>query len=100
MLRLMSMLITLIPMLAQIGCLVFDKADHYAAAFLVPLFLWIVEYVFEFISLLGSAVCLDKRWSHMAEKMMGGFLFFLIPLVLSLLMHLLHKRTRPLQAGA
>ncbi len=68
MLRLMSMLITLIPMLAQIGCLVFDKADHYAAAFLVPLFLWIGEYVFEFISLLGSAVCLDKRWSHMAEK--------------------------------
>ena len=100
MLRLMSMLITLIPMLAQIGCLVFDKADHYATAFLVPLFLWIGEYVFEFISLLGSAVCLDKRWSHMAEKMMGGFLFFLIPLVLSLLMHLLHKRTRPLQAGA
>ena len=94
----LSMLITLLPMLTQIAFLLFYKDERYDAAFFVPLFLWLGEYVFEFTSLLGSAVCLDKRWTGMAERMMSCFLFFLIPLVLSLILHLCAKKKVPERA--
>ena len=78
-----SMLITLFPMICQVGLILFLKFKKQLFAFVGGLFFWAGDLIFEFISLLGAAMCLDDKWGDMAMKMMGLLMLFLIPLGLS-----------------
>lgn len=84
-----SILITLSPMLSQLASYIFVKKRKEAFAFFAPLYFLIGDYVFEFISLIGSAMSLDREWTDIAMTMMKCLCLFGIPLVLSLISFIL-----------
>lgn len=80
-----SILITLSPMLTQIAILAFLKFKKQLFAFVVPLFVWAGDIMFEIISMLGATMCLDDEWLDISVTMLKCLALFIIPAVLSLI---------------
>ncbi len=96
-----SILITVLPMLAQIAVIAFLKFKKQLFAFVAPLALWFFDYCFEVVSLLGAAACLDDEWGEMALKMMGLLTIFIVLVVLSLIAFIVDiKQTRKKKLAA
>lgn len=89
-----SILITLSPMLAQIAVLAFIKFKKQLFAFLIPLFVWGGDIMFEIISMLGATMCLDDDWMDISVTMLKCLVLFIIPLVLSLILFLLSLKKK------
>ena len=80
-----SLLITFSPLLVQMGLILFLKVRKQLAAFIIPSMFLVGNMFFEFFSWMGSAMCLDDRWTEMAEIMMASLLLFGVPLILALI---------------
>jgi len=89
-----SILITLSPMLTRIIVLCFVKYKKQLLALLIPLFVWCGDLMFEFISMLGGTMCLDDDWIDTAVTLLLCLLLFIIPTVLSFVTWLMSRKKK------
>lgn len=89
-----SILITLSPMLSQIVILAFMKFKKQLFAFLVPLFVWGGDIMFEIISMIGATMSLDDDWIDISVTMLKCLALFMIPLLLSLISFILSLKKK------
>lgn len=90
-----SILITVLPMLAQTAVIAFVKFKKQLFSFVTAITLWILDLCFEVVSLFGAASCLDDDWVDMALKMLGLLMLFAVPVALSLAAFIIDlKQTR------
>lgn len=86
-----SLIITISPMLTQIGMLLFVKKGKQALACLLPILSLIGDGVFEVISLIGGTMTLSEEWIDTSLTIITILAFFIIPLILSAITLILEK---------